>query len=125
MSLLAAPTASADVVTQCAGTRAWSGPVESGDQEAGRLEFWKGSSGRKCVMLYDLAAGSHPMEVVIEKMDCNRRRLTAESDSGMFEYYAGGAQVQGPDAGRMYEIRGVLHYGGRVFVGTRLFNTGC
>lgn len=88
-------------VSQCSGSvvRHWSLHNEI-DEPAGLVQLWYSSAngGTNCAMAYDEASGKHYIQVTLRRGDLSY----AGSDSGTYEYYAGGVAVGNTNGRCMY-----------------------
>jgi hypothetical protein len=106
------------LVSQCPGTlvAGWPKAVMNDSLERrGRVElrYSPENGGTNCVQLYDVAAGSHYMQVTLHR---NGLSQTAH-DQGTFDLYAGGLLVTGTN-GRCVDITAMVDYGGIPYLGT-------
>lgn len=119
LGLLNAPASLADasvpapykLVSQCSGNLVPGFPKaltnRLGETQGSlRLYYSSANGGTNCVMLYDMASGRHPMTVTLRREDLSY----PGSDSGTFEYYAGGVQVPGTN-GKCVYVSGYLSMG--------------
>lgn len=81
----------------------------------GTLQIWRSSvnSGTVCAKLFDNLAGSHYMDVSIQRSDW----VTVWHDAGTFTTYAGGVTVYGVTSGKCAYVNAKLNVNGTVYSG--------
>ena len=96
----------------CSGALIDHSPLYNGSRTAGRAELYYSAAhgGTNCVLVKDLASGSHRMQAFLAV----RGAPDYSDDYGLFQEYAGGTFIY-PTDGRCVSWGGNLSIGGRLY----------